>query len=85
MPLFFGKRNGDIQIMNKVIAGVAAVACMLAVAACDNTYTPSMHHQEAASTGSMLSGTETGVGPGNGTNSPSINSNAGGPGAYGTH
>lgn len=69
---------------NKVVAVMAGLVCLFGVAACDDTYTPSMHHQEAASTGSMLSGTDTGVN-GNGMGDASIKSNAGGPAAYGGH
>ncbi|WP_428374834.1 hypothetical protein [Lichenicoccus sp.] len=64
-------------MMNKVIAGVASIACLLSVAACDNTYTPSAHHQDAASTGSLLSGTDTGANPNGTMNDPSLKSNFG--------
>ncbi len=62
---------------NKVIAGVLGIACLLGVAGCDNTYTPSAHHQDDASTGSLLSGTDTGVNPNTGLNDPSVKSNFG--------
>ena len=64
------------------ITGAAIVVCMLALAGCDNTYTPSTHHQANASTGSLLSGTDTGANA-NGANDPSITSNAGGAAAGG--
>ncbi|MGI4794929.1 MAG: hypothetical protein ACRYG8_12815 [Janthinobacterium lividum] len=68
---------------NHVIARVVGVVSLLGAAACDNTYTPSAHHQEAASTGSMLSGVDTGS-DGTGTmNNPSLTSNYGGPQSHG--
>ncbi len=63
--------------MNKVIVIAAGCACLLGIAGCDNTYTPGMHHQDTASTGSMLSGTDTGVNANGNTNNPSITSNLG--------
>lgn len=62
-------------MMNK-FAVVAGIVCLSGVSGCDNTYTPSAHHQEAASTGSLLSGTDTGLST-NGMNDGSIKSNAG--------
>ncbi|NPD65382.1 hypothetical protein HN018_17190 [Lichenicola cladoniae] len=70
-------------MMKSIIAGTIGIVCLLGITACDNTYTPSMHHQDAASTGSMLSGTDTGVNANGNTNDPSITSNLGGP--HGTH
>lgn len=72
-----------MHMMNKVVAGLAGVACLLGVVACDNTYTPSAHHQDSASTGSMLSGTDTGVNANGNSNDPSITSNLGGAGGGG--
>lgn len=63
--------------MNKAIMIAACFGCVLGLSACDNTYTPGIHHQEAASTGSMLSGTDTGVDANGNTNNPSITSNLG--------
>ena len=71
--------------MNSMIAEAASVVFLLALAACDNTYTPSAHHQADASTGSLLSGTDTGVNAHGGVGDPSITNNAGGPGGGGVH
>lgn len=70
-------------MMNGTIAGTASLVCLLALAACDNSYTPSAHHQADASTGSLLSGTDTGVNANGGVNDPSITNNAGGAAAGG--
>ncbi len=64
--------------MTKTLAAV----CLLALAGCDSTYTPSVHHEAEASTGSRLSGIDTGVST-NGASDPSITNNAGGPGGAG--
>ncbi len=56
---------------------IFSIACMLALAACDNTYTPSAHHQADASTGSLLSGTDTGANLNGSGGDPSISSNRG--------
>jgi hypothetical protein len=69
--------GNEMHMMNKVVAGAVGIACLLGVAACDNTYTPSAHHQDNASTGSLLSGTDTGVNPNTGMNDPSVKSNFG--------
>ena len=69
--------------MNGMIAAAAGIVCLLAVAGCDNTYTPSAHHQADVSTGTRLSGTDTGVSPSGGVNDPAINANPGGPGGGG--
>ena len=69
--------------MNKPIFSIAGIVCMLMLAACDNTYTPSAHHQADASTGSLLSGTDTGVNPNGSGSDPSISSNRGAPGGGG--
>ena len=63
---------------SKIVAGVIGAACLLSVSACDSTYTPGAHHSEAASTGSLLSGTDTGANGNGGISDPSINSNTGG-------
>ena len=49
--------------MNKAYTTVRCALCLLMLAGCDNTYTPSLHHQADASTGSRLQGTDTGVNP----------------------
>ena len=64
-------------MMYRVFAGLVSIGCLLGVAACDNTYTPSAHHHDDASTGSLLSGTDTGVNPNTGLNDPSVKSNFG--------
>ena len=66
-------------MLNKI--AVAAAGVMLAsLAACDTgPYTPSAHRDAEASTGSMLSGTDTGVNANGSMNDPSIRSNFGGP------
>ncbi len=69
--------------MNGMIGGTASLIGLLALGGCDNTYTPSAHHQAAASTGSLLSGTDTGANANGGVNDPSITSNAGGAAAGG--
>lgn len=63
--------------MNKAIVIATGLTCLLNIAGCDNTYTPGAHHQDSASTGSMLSGTDTGVDANASTNNPSITSNLG--------
>ncbi len=74
-----------IRVIRTSTAGAAIAVCLLALAGCDNTYTPSAHHQAEASTGSLLSGTDTGANGNGGTNDPSIRGNAGGPASYGGH
>ena len=69
--------------MNGTIARAAGVVCLLVLVGCDNTYTPSAHHQASASTGSLLSGTDTGANANGGVNDPSITNNAGGAAAGG--
>ena len=58
--------------MNKAVAGVCGALCFLALAGCDDTYTPSAHHQVDASTGSRLQGTDTGADASGSTGDPSI-------------
>ena len=71
------EREREVHMMNKIIAGAVSIACLLGLAACDATYTPSAHHQDDASTGSLLSGTDTGVNPNSGMSDPSVRSNSG--------
>ena len=64
----------------KTTVSVAGAVCLLALAACDNTYTPSAHHGDAdAATGSRLSGTDTGANTNASGDDPSISSNRGAP------
>ena len=65
--------------MNTSIFSVAGAACLLALAACDNTYTPSAHRDAETATGSRLSGTDTGANTNASGDDPSISSNRGAP------
>jgi hypothetical protein len=64
-------------LMNHALVIAAGLCCLAGLAGCDTSYTPGAHHQDAASTGSMLSGTDTGVNADGNTNNPSITSNLG--------
>ena len=72
-------REQGIHGMNEPIFRIAGAVCLLALAACDNTYTPSAHHRADASTGSLLSGTDTGADTNASGGDPSISSNRGVP------
>ena len=67
-------------MMNKITVGIAGTACLLTLAACDSTYTPGMHGADAAQTGSLLSGSDTGANPNGGIGDPSISTNGHSPG-----
>ena len=68
---------------SKIIASAAGAACLLALAACDTTYTPGAHHFAGdASTGSHLSDTDTGVGANTGLDTPSLTTNGHGTGGH---
>ena len=69
--------------MNRMIVRTASLACLLAAAACDNTYTGAHRYSDDASTGSHLSGADTGVNPNGSTADPSIRNNGAGAGSYG--
>ncbi len=57
-----------------------AFLLLFALAACDaGPYDPSAHRQADASTGSLLSGTDTGANGNGSLNDPSIRSNFAGP------
>ena len=57
---------------------------LFALAACDTgPYDPAAHHQADASTGSLLSGTDTGVNANGSVADPSISNNFGGGAAGG--
>ncbi len=56
------------------------IALLFGLSACDTgSYTPSAHHDAEASTGSLLSGTDTGANGNGNFNDPSIRSNYSGP------
>ena len=64
----------------KPAVAAAGIALLSSLAACDTgPYTPSAHHQAEASTGSMLSGTDTGANGNGNLNDPSVRSNFSGP------
>lgn len=65
------------QMIRMILAGALGIGCLAGLAACDSTYTPSAHHHDDASTGSLLSGTDTGVNPNGSMNDPSLRSNFG--------
>ena len=69
--------------MKMLTVHTAVCLSLLCLAACDNTYTPGAHRGDQASTGSLLSGTDTGANTGGNTNDPSITSNL--PSGGGTH
>ena len=64
-------------MMKTIFAAALCIAGLFGLAACDSTYTPSAHRHDDASTGSLLSGTDTGVNPNGSMNDPSIKSNFG--------
>ncbi len=67
-------------MFTKIAVAAASVVMLTGLAACDaGPYTPSAHRDAEASTGSMLSGTDTGVNANGNMNDPSIRSNFAGP------
>lgn len=63
--------------MIKLFASTMVIVLPLALSGCDTgTYTPSAHRSADASTGSMLSGVDTGMDPGTGLSNPSVRSNS---------
>ena len=64
----------------RIVGAVAGTVLLFGLAACDTgPYTPSAHRNAEASTGSMLSGTDTGANGSGNLNDPSIRSNFAGP------
>ena len=61
--------------MPRLNVRLASAISLLILSSCDNTYTPSAHRSADASTGSMLSGVDTGMDPGTDLNNPSLRNN----------